>query len=137
MNITTYFVLNCNVLALLSFYALPSGGNRKTRWSKKDSTKFKYTHFELIRRKLTDIHLKVTRASSEWSFKERSPEGKSFWEKVTLPFPSLSLFLSRPSKTIFPFIVIFFKLTFFRNERTRDGASERTKADKSWKPFIH
>ena len=28
-----YFVLNCNVLALLSFYALPSGGNRKTRWS--------------------------------------------------------------------------------------------------------
>ena len=29
-----YFVLNCNVLALLSFYALPSGGNQKTRWSK-------------------------------------------------------------------------------------------------------
>ena len=28
-----YFVLNCNVLALLSFYALPSGGNWKTRWS--------------------------------------------------------------------------------------------------------
>ena len=28
-----YFVLNWNVLALLSFYALPSGGNRKTRWS--------------------------------------------------------------------------------------------------------
>ena len=24
---------NCNVLALLSFYALPSGGNRKTWWS--------------------------------------------------------------------------------------------------------
>ena len=30
---TTYFVLYCNVLALLSYYALPSGGNRKTRWS--------------------------------------------------------------------------------------------------------
>ena len=28
-----YFVLNCNVLALLSFYALPSGGNQKTWWS--------------------------------------------------------------------------------------------------------
>ena len=33
LNTTTYFVLNCNVLALLSFYALPSGGNWKTRWS--------------------------------------------------------------------------------------------------------
>ena len=33
LNTTTYFVLNYNVLALLSFYALPSGGNRKTRWS--------------------------------------------------------------------------------------------------------
>ena len=29
MNTTTYFVLNCNVLALLSFYALPSGGKLK------------------------------------------------------------------------------------------------------------
>ena len=28
-----HFVLNCNVLALLSFYALPSGGNRKMWWS--------------------------------------------------------------------------------------------------------
>ena len=27
-----YFVLNCNVLALLSFYTMPSGGNRKMRW---------------------------------------------------------------------------------------------------------
>ena len=27
------FCFNCNVLALLSFYALPSGGNRKTWWS--------------------------------------------------------------------------------------------------------
>ena len=27
------FCFNCNVLALLSFYALPSGGNQKTRWS--------------------------------------------------------------------------------------------------------
>ena len=33
LNTITYFVLNCNVLALLSFYAVPSGGNRKTRWS--------------------------------------------------------------------------------------------------------
>ena len=33
LSTTTYFVLNCNVLALVSFYALPSGGNQKTRWS--------------------------------------------------------------------------------------------------------
>ena len=29
LNTNTYFVLNCNVLALLSFYALPSGGKSK------------------------------------------------------------------------------------------------------------
>ena len=33
LNTTTYFVLHCNVLALLSFYTLPSGGNQKLRWS--------------------------------------------------------------------------------------------------------
>ena len=29
MNTNTYFVLNCNVLALFTFYALPSGGKLK------------------------------------------------------------------------------------------------------------
>ena len=43
MNTTTYFDLNCNVLALLSFYAPPSGGNRKTRWSIADLKIFYFT----------------------------------------------------------------------------------------------
>ena len=29
MNTNTYFVLTCNVLALFTFYALPSGGKSK------------------------------------------------------------------------------------------------------------
>ena len=29
LNTNTYFVLNCNVLALFTFYALPSGGKLK------------------------------------------------------------------------------------------------------------
>ena len=40
------FCFNCNVLALLSFYALPSGGNRKTRWSIENvGSKFCLLHF--------------------------------------------------------------------------------------------
>ena len=39
------FCFNCNVLALLSFYALPSGGNQKTRWSIRAGVFYKIGYF--------------------------------------------------------------------------------------------
>ena len=61
MNTTTYFVLNWNVLALLSFYSLPSGGNQKTRWSIAAPEEIDEVESIDVLIELRDVHLGVAK----------------------------------------------------------------------------
>ena len=63
-----YFVLNWNRLVLLSFYALPSGGIQKMRWSidkykdviKLINTPVENTHFNRINASFQLLHERYT-----------------------------------------------------------------------------
>ena len=51
MNTNTYFVFNCNVLALFTFYALPSGGKLKDTVVHCDFNDFLEFEKRILRRK--------------------------------------------------------------------------------------